>query len=318
MVAARLPRLWIGHWPTPVARLDVVSEALGAEVWVKREDGSGAWGGNKVRKLEYILADARAKGRERLVAYGAGSSSWAAATAWHGRAQGFDVVLGLGGHVPDAYSELYRDLGVKVVALPGYSLVPAAAVAARVRAGRSGVATLPAGGSGRLGDVGSVDAGAEIAVAVADGLMPRPSHIFVAAGTCGTAAGLAVGLGRGDVAAAVVAVRVTPRPLGTSKLVRRRIKRLLRTLEAASVVPTPVIGESRFFGGAYGRETPASRAAIELVMRDGLEPDPTYGAKAFAALIAAARDGARGPLLYVHTSPGPPPRRAAISKGLSR
>jgi D-cysteine desulfhydrase len=310
MIAPRLPRIAIGKWPTPVSRLNAVSDALGAEVWVKREDGSGTWGGNKVRKLEYILADARDKGRSTLVAYGAGSSSWAAATAWHGYEQGFGVVLGLGGHVPDAYSDLYRRLGTTIVSLPSYSLVPAAAVAARARAGRSGVATLPAGGSGSLGDMGSIAAGAEIATAVTNGGLPHPTHVFVAAGTGGTAAGLAVGLGAGGIACPVVAVRVTPRPLGTRGLVHRHVRSLVRALGPERIVPAPVIGSGDFFGGGYGRQTPATQAAIELAARDGLEPDPTYGAKAFAALIATARSGARGPLLYVHTSPGPPPPSA--------
>ncbi|MGH3240684.1 MAG: hypothetical protein ACRDNL_09895, partial [Spirillospora sp.] len=118
------------------------------------------------------------------------------------------------------------------------------------------------------------------------------------------------GLGR-RAGTAVVAVRVTPRPLGTSSLVRARARRLLRFLgrrgaDVAGFEPAPVTGEDGFYAPGYGVPGEAARAAIEVGAEDGLELDPTYAAKAFAALLRHARPG-RGPLLFLATSPGPLP-----------
>ena len=306
------PRLELGSWPTPVRRLDTTSRELGTEVWVKSEESSGVWGGNKVRKLEYILARLDGSAARTLVTYGAGTSSWAAAVALHAGERGYQVVLGLGGPVPADYQALYERMNTQVHSLNHYNLTPVAAVRAQVEAGLAGVARLPAGGSGLPGDVGSMNAGIEIARQVEGGLMPAPRAVFVPAGTTGTAAGIVVGARHGGLPTQIVAVRVTPRPLGTAALVRTHVARLTRSLKrgGAALRTTGSItlrGDARFFAPAYGVSNPASEAAIELAAEDGIGLDPTYAAKAFASLIAEARAGGKGPLLFVHTSPGPVP-----------
>jgi D-cysteine desulfhydrase len=306
-----LPRLSIGTWPTPVRRLDQASAELGTEVWAKVEESCGAWGGNKVRKLEYILAHAQNRGSKHLVTYGAGTSSWAAAVVLHGKAMGFEVTLGLGGDVPEHYQTLYEKRGVTVHKARSYNLTPLAAAKAVVAAGPKAL-RLAAGGSDRRGDLGSMSAGAEIADDVERGRLPWPSTIFVPAGTSGTAAGIAVGLGVNGIRVPIVAVRVTPLPLGTSTLVEYHAGLLLRFLKskgAADVgaAAAPLTGEGRYFKPGYGAPNPASTEAIEMARRDGIELDPTYAAKAFAALVGAARAGRRGPFLLHLTSPGPLP-----------
>lgn len=309
-----LPRLSIGTWPTPVQRLDQASAELGTEVWAKVEEACGAWGGNKVRKLEYILARARNKGAKRLVTYGAGTSSWAAAVVLHGSAMGFEVVLGLGGDIPGHNRSLYEDRGVRVHSASSHSLTPLAAAKAVIAAGPKAL-RLAAGGSDRRGDLGSMSAGIEIADAVERGLLPCPVAIFVPAGTSGTAAGIAVGLGLGGTRIPVVAVRVTPWPLGTSTLVEYHAGLLLRFLKSKGAADTgaasaSIEGDGRYFKPGYGAANAASTEAIEIARRDGIELDPTYAAKAFAALIGAARAGRKGPLLLHLTSPGPLPEGA--------
>jgi 1-aminocyclopropane-1-carboxylate deaminase/D-cysteine desulfhydrase-like pyridoxal-dependent ACC family enzyme len=293
--------------------MDRASETLGAEIWVKSEEACGTWGGNKVRKLEYILAKLERSSARNLVAYGAGTSSWAAAVALHAGARGYRVHLGLGGVVPDHYRELYRRTETQVHSFDSYTLTPLAAGVALAAAGLRGTARLPAGGSGLPGDVGSMNAGIEIAEQ-ARSEMPAPRAIFVPAGTSGTAAGITVGTALGGLAAEVIAVRVTPRPLGTQAVVRYHVHSLTRRLRRAGVdVPAEagalVRGEGRFFPPAYGAPTPQSTEAISFARADELELDPTYAAKAFAALIAAARAEERGPFLFLHTSPGPLPDR---------
>jgi D-cysteine desulfhydrase len=300
------PRIGIGRWPTPVTPLERVSELLASEVWAKREDECGAWGGNKVRKLEHVLHEARSKDARKLVTFGAGSSSWAAALALHGAAHGFEVTLGLGGPVPHSYRALYREAETEVVSLPRINLVPAAAAAARARAGR-GALILPGGGSGGIGDVGSARAGAEVADAIVEGELPRPIKVFVALGTCGTAAGLAAGLGLKDTSIPVTAVKVAPWPYATERLVRKRTNALVQRLQPSGIA-APVIHEAGFYAGGYGIPGAAGLEAIDIARRDGLDLDPTYAAKAFAALVAEARARPGGPFLFLHTSPGPLPQ----------
>ncbi len=299
-----LPRIEIGTWPTPVRRLDHASKVLGAEIWAKLEEECGAWGGNKVRKLEYLLPEARSDGITKLVAWGVGTSNWAAAVAWHGSQLGFRISAGLGGHLPDGHRRIYERSGTKVTILPRLELAPVAAAIARARAGRT-ARLLPVGGSGGIGDIGAVRAGSEIARAVADDDLPSPDAIFVAAGSCGTVAGLVMGLELTDSTLPVTAVKVADWPYATTGMIARRISNIRRRLGRPEIHPPRLHLEKRFLGRGYGHSTPDSRAAIALAHDDGLHLDGSYGAKAFAALCDAARAGGR--YLFVHTSPGDPP-----------
>jgi D-cysteine desulfhydrase len=334
-----LPRIELGTWPTPVRRLAAVSNELGVEVWAKLEEDCGAWGGNKVRKLEHIFEEALRSRVHTLVTWGAATSNWAAAAALHGPPAGFDVVLGLGGTIPDDYARLYGDLGTRVFRFPHLVLAPLALAVARATAGRR-VRYVPVGGSGTVGDLGSARAGAEIATAIGSGELPTPVRAFVATGSSGTAAGIAVGLGLGRAPIPVVAVKVSDWPYATMHMVTGRINSLLLRLEGLgirNVVPAPWRLDRDHLGRGYGKPTPGSRAAIDLAAKDGLVLDPTYGAKAFAALIDHARHDRTGPYLYVHTSPvrpaplpnsgrryfkrkrsNAPPRTAAAAHGETR
>jgi D-cysteine desulfhydrase len=301
-----LPRVAIGSWPTPTSRMQRVSQELGREVWIKLEEECGTWGGNKVRKLEYIMGAAQRDGVRTFVTYGAGTSNWTTALAFHAHRLGFKTVVGVAGPIPSEYDELYRRAATRVVSMPWAPLSPVANVAARVVAG-PGARSLPPGGSGP-GDAGSVHAGLEIADAIYRGEIPGPRAIFVAAGTAGTAAGLAVGLGSRGYEIPVVAVRVTALPYGTPRLIRRHVDSLAHLLGLPSGIAAPVVGDNRFVKPGYAKSNAASTEARQVAALDGFELDATYAAKAFAALIDAARAGARGPLLFLHTSPGSPPQ----------
>lgn len=302
-----VPRMPIGKWPTPIRSLERVSDALGCEVWAKLEEDCGAWGGNKVRKLEHILHAARRDRIDTLVVWGAATSNWASAAALHGSEAGFTVVAGLGGKIPREYAELYRRTGTRVVRAPRIELAPVAAAAARVIAGR-GARLLPVGGSGGIGDVGAARTGFEIGEAIATGRLPRPRRLFVPLGTCGTAAGVIVGLGLAGNDSTVVAVKVTDWPYATRAQLDRRVAALEATLERMGIAPrgrAPFVFEDRFIGPGYGAPTEEAAEATAIARRDGLELDGTYAAKAFAALAAAARASRDGPFLFLHTSPGP-------------
>lgn len=272
------------------------------EVWAKLEEECGTWGGNKVRKLEYILGRARADGIRKLVSFGAGSSNWTSALAFHGTQQGFEVeVVVSGNEVPTDYRKLYAAVHVPVRQV-GRLAFPLKVARGRLRGERDGVRHLPPGGTGREGNLGSLHAGREIAVAIAAGELPRPTKIFVATGTGGTAAGLALGAAQQGLALDVVCVRVAPLPYGTVGRARRSMR---------SIVPAATSGklerDDRFFAPGYARPNEASLEATRIASIDGLRLDETYAAKAFAALVAHARADLPGPVLFLHTSPGEPP-----------
>lgn len=297
----RRSRLQIGKWPTPVRLLPRVSEDIGAEVWIKTEEDCGAWGGNKVRKLEYILGNALDDGVTTLVSCGAGTSNWTAALAHHAHAYGLRTVVGVAGPIPTRYAQLYERTGTKVIAANNLNALPLVWMLARMRAGWNRW-VLPLGGTGP-GDIGSLNAGLEIADQIADGTLPSPAAVYVAAGTTGTSAGIAAGLALRELAIPLVAVKVAPWPYGTARRAGRHARGLL---EGSGKQPL-IASDDRFFKPGYGRPNAASQEAIEVAARDGIELDPTYAAKTFAALLAEARAGMRGPLLFIHTSPGPLP-----------
>jgi D-cysteine desulfhydrase len=289
--------------------MDAASAALRREIWVKVEEGAGAWGGNKVRKLEHLLADARSKGATRLIACGAGSSSWAAAVAFHGTTHGFEVTVGLAGTAFVDLLDFYERLGVTTMRAPRLEMLPVLVARARLT---PGALALPAGGSGGVGDLGSTRAGIELADAMTTGEMPHAARVFVATGSAGTSAGLAVGLGLGDARVPVAAVRVTPRPVGTAWLVRRRIRGLRRSIASLggprNFEAAPVEGVGNHAAPGYGRPSGAAMDAIALAAEDGLVLDVGYASKAFAALIEHAHQSGPGePLVFLHTSPGPLP-----------
>ena len=277
-----------------------VSNDVGCEVWIKLEEDCGAWGGNKVRKLEYILGFALEDNARALVSCGAGTSNWAAALAHHAHQHGLQTVVGLAGPIPPDYARLYARTRTTVIASRWPNALPLVSLAARLRAGRSS-RVIPLGGTGP-GDIGSLHVGLEVADQVAEQSLPAPTAVYVAAGTTGTAAGLAAGMTTRGLSVPVVAVKVAPWPYGSARRARRHARALLEEPRA------PLIhGDDRFFKPGYARPNASSQEAIEVAARDGIDLDPTYAAKAFAALLADARAGRTGPLLFIHTSPGPPP-----------
>jgi D-cysteine desulfhydrase len=155
---------------------------------------------------------------------------------------------------------------------------------------------IPAGGSSPRGVLGQVNAGIEIAEQVSAHALPPPDRIVVPLGTGGTVAGLALGLAIAETPIPIVAVRVVPRVVANYAHVRRLIARTARLIERLTsvAIPRPAPRHIQivhdYFGGAYGRVTPAGAEVARLCEREtGIGIDPTYGAKALAAAVALAR-----------------------------
>jgi len=301
----RLPWCSLGLWPTPVMRLPALSRRVGRELWVKRDDLSGAsYGGNKVRKLEHLLGQARAGSRSVVTVGGVGSSH-VVATGLYGRQLGLDVSAVV---VPQpvttavrANAELARRLGVRLIPCPARALAPLYLARA---AARSDTFLIGPGGSSPLGTLGYVSAALELAQQIADNELPAPETIYVALGSGGTMAGLVLGCALAGLEARIIGVRVVEQVICNAYLVRLLIMRtgaLLRRLGVQVPRGRPRFEvEHRQFGGRYGRSTTAAERAVELARDDELTLETTYTGKALAALLAHVPMG-RGPTLFWNT-----------------
>lgn len=310
--AGRLPWVSLGTTATPVQRLEL-GGAAGTETWVKRDDLTAVpYGGNKVRKLEFLLAEARRQGATRVITIGAAGSHHALATTIYCHRMGIPVSLVLFPEpvTPEVVTTLCIEqaLGAELRFTRRMETVPLAIVAARAAHRGERPVVIPPGGSSPTGALGYVDAALEIAEQVEAGLCPSPRAVYVAGGTLGTAVGLAVGLALAGLGATVKAVRVTGSIVANERVLRKLVRRTLELLAGAGV-PTPAEGEvcrrvellHDYLGAGYAAETEEGRVATRTFAAAGLQLEKTYTAKAAAAFLAAARAGEPGPLLYVHT-----------------
>jgi D-cysteine desulfhydrase len=314
----RLPWVPLGRFPTPI---DEITLPTAGRVLVKRDDSCAeGYAGNKVRKLEFLLAAARAAGATRLITAGALGSHHALATAYHGRRLGFDVSLVL---FPQPLTDHVRQIvlldhaaGAELRWARRMEAVPYALWRARLahRAERAWI--IAPGGSCEIGTLGYVSAGLELAEQLRAGACVRPSRIHVAAGTLGTAAGMAIGLAWAGLELPIVASRITSRLVTNQRALDSLIRGTTRVLRRAGAGPPDPSAATRLIelrhdqlGPGYGMATPQALAAQEQLAQCGLRLDVTYTAKAAAGLLAAAGDDRTGapPLLW-HTLSAIEPR----------
>jgi D-cysteine desulfhydrase len=322
-LASYLPKLWqklpplnLTRLPTPVERLRGLGVKLGREdLWIKRDDLTSAlYGGNKPRKLEFLLGQARRQGRNWLITMGGFGSNHLLATVLHGRSLG----LGTTGVIfPQPISaHVLRNLaacraaGAELVPIASKYLLPLAVARTltetALRRGRRPY-LIAGGGSSPLGVLGYINAALELAEQVASGVLPRPREIFLPWGTGGTVVGLWLGLRLAGLKCRVRAVRVIDPLLANRprlELLARAVRRLMGSAGDNLKLSTDagLIIEGAYLGGGYGVATEASRRAIEtFAAEEKLQLENTYTGKAAAAFLEAARRGEKGPLLYWHT-----------------
>jgi D-cysteine desulfhydrase len=308
-------RLALGCWPTPVRELDVGADR---PLWCKDEGRSAPrYGGNKIRKLEWVLPRVPTGGS--LITAGAVGSNHVLAAALHGGRRRLKVDAVLVGQ-PDTPAAR-RNAGVSGALLhrvwPARS--DAAAVLALGRAVRAAwredgrrPAVVWIGGSTPHGVLGWVEGGLELATQVAAGELPAPRRIYVPAGSGGIAAGLLVGLRAAGLDAEVHAVRVADRTwanrravLTLARLVTRRLRRAGARIP--DVEPRMLVLDQGWFGARYGQPTRAGERASELARAAGVPIDPTYSAKTLAAALAAVHDQeVGGPVLWIDTANAQP------------
>lgn len=319
-VTGTLPFLRLGTAPTPVRRYDLGTTA---ELWCKDESGygDGGWGGNKVRKLEWLLPEARRRGARTILTVGGTGTNWGLATALYGRAHGIDTALALVDQPVDDHvrAQLRRleNSGATLHFTHSKLRTMLAAPWLYLRHLRGGTRPyfLPAGGSSPIGALGYVEAAYELAAQIAAGELPEPTHIVTAVGSGGTAAGLALGLRLAGLRTRVVGVVVNDTlPLDAAHIVRlaERAEALLRSrgahLAPTGLRPEDVTMTTEWLGPGYGHATPAARDAEERAATVGLRLETVYTAKALAALLELDATNAfgAGPVLFLDTY-GPRP-----------
>ena len=296
-------RVSLGVFPTPIQRLDNISALLGVNVYIKRDDLTGlGLGGNKVRKLEFLLADARRQGAEVVFTTGGAQSNHAMLTAAAAARLGMRAILILKKRGVTAClgnQLLERLMGTQVIFMDTDDYADIYAEMDRLGA-KLGVPCykIPCGGSNALGTLGYVECAREIA-----GQGPRFDHIVCAEGSGGTLAGLALGAKLFLPGTRVYGMMVDTDPFDE---ITPRLMRGAAELMQADVNIGPGDFELRdMCGPGYAIASEAGNAAVSMMAeREGIFLDPVYTGKAFAGLVAMAREGRFAPhdnVLFVHT-----------------
>ena len=315
-----LPRFSLGFLPTPLTLLRrMTAHCGGPQIWVKRDDCTGlATGGNKTRKLEFLLGQARAQGCDTLISQGALQSTHARQVAAAGAVAGMQVHLLLCDAVPGrgadytrvGNTQLCRLLGAQLHFLAGDadSNAASAALAAQLRSKGRKPYEIGLGGSSGVGALGYAAAFEEMAQQMQALGEPMDAIVF-ASGSGGTQAGLMLGAQLAGWTGAVHGVSVGP----TREVLTARVAQALAEGAALLGLPEPQDSaalkasvDTGFTGPHYGVPDAQTLAALELAARsEGLVLDPVYSAKGFAGLLQAcsaggALHGLRN-VVFVHT-----------------
>jgi L-cysteate sulfo-lyase len=317
--AARMP---LGFLPTPLVPLERLSAQLGGpRIWLKRDDCTGlATGGNKTRKLEYLLADARREGADVIVTIGATQSNHARQTAAACAAAGLPCHLLLARKVPwpNPHYErsgnllLDRVLGAHVHLLAPDAVMPHRQALLRDLEAQGAIPYLiPVGGSNAIGALGYARCAMEL-LEQSEALGFRLTDIVHASSSAGTQAGLLAGF------AGLLADDARPRPRvhginvsePNAQALVDEVRRIAHAVIerhglAVSLADDEIRVDQRYLGPGYGLPDPATLEAIRLLARsEGVLLDPVYSGKAFAALVDRIRRGEFGgvaDIVFVHT-----------------
>ena len=317
MLLSRFPRVSLAHLPTPLEFLPRLSKHLGGpDIYVKRDDCTGlGTGGNKTRKLEFLVADAIGKGADVIITQGAVQSNHARQTAAAACKVGMGCELVFEKRVADAddaYNNsgnvlLDRLYGANIREVEKGSDMNAAmeAVAEELRKQGKTPYVIPGGGSNPIGALGYIDCALEfIGQANRQGIVV--DHVVHATGSAGTQAGLLVGLKASNSGIPLLGIGVN----APKDVQEERVWQLAR--ETAEFVGAPgsvaredVIANCDYVGDGYGIPTDAMNDAVLLLARlEGLLFDPVYSGKGLAGMIDLVSNGhfadARS-ILFVHT-----------------
>ncbi len=310
-IARQLKKQSLATLPTPVSS----HEIDGRTVFVKHDSATNAlYGGNKIRKLEYLFARALERGAEQVVTFGAAGSNHALATAMHAKKLGLACTCFLANQkpTPNVPRTLLKhlEIGTRIVRYGG-GTDTLALYREHIQGHKAWV--IPLGGTCWYAAAGFVNAGLELAGQIANGELETPSRIYIANGTMGSVAGLSIGLALADLPIDIHAVRVATNMFAKPDVLERLIRKtayLLHRLDPAFPVEvanqTRIVWRDEFYAGGYAAVDDTTRDAVDFAGEHlDLSLDTTYTGKAMAALVADAFDA---PVLFWNTYSAAPIR----------
>ena len=310
ILASRFPRLQqslpflpLTSLPTPLESAPDLAGLIGLEkLWIKRDDLSAViYGGNKVRKLEYLIADALQAGGDAVITFGGIGSNHALATSIFAHRQGLTCYAVLIDQpvTPNIGATLRYHARIGTVLIHADSFKNSEKAAEEAMANHPGgpdrVCYIPWGGSSWLGSVGFINAALELAEQL--GPDDVPDRIYLACGSIGTTVGLALGLRLANLATEIVAVRVLPAAENDDRFIylfeemNRELHDRDPTFPIFDDAMASVKIRREFLGPGYAEPTAESLEAVELIKAtEGLTLENTYTGKAVAALVHDARE----------------------------
>ena len=317
MLLSRFPRVSLAHLPTPLEHLPRLSKHLGGpEIYVKRDDCTGlGTGGNKTRKLEFLMADALQKKADVVITQGAVQSNHARQTAAAACKLGMQCELIFEKRVADAADAYLNSGNVLLDRMFGANIRDVAkgtdmnaamgTLAAELRTAGKTPYIIPGGGSNPIGALGYVDCALEfLSQANRDGIVL--DHVVHATGSAGTQAGLAVGLKASHANIPLLGIGVN----AAKEAQEEKVYKL--AVETASYVGAPdivsredIVANCDYVGPGYGMPTKSMNEAVMLLARlEGLLFDPVYSGKGLAGMIDLIEKGffaSAQSIVFVHT-----------------
>lgn len=310
-LADTIPYLNLATLPTPVTKLNEVSKTIGHhQLFFKNDAETGKiFGGNKLRKLCFLLAWAKLHKAELILTCGGAGSNHTTATIGCAREVGIPCEVFLSEQRPTSYARrnllLSTLYGGKLSVYPTFNDRQQAILDRAATCGKK-VFYIPGGGSTARGSLGFVNAAFELAEQVRAGQLPEPDYLFVGAGSNGTAAGLGLGLCLAGLKTQIVAITTTsmsPADFLTDCKALYSDMLTLLDIEAPEVIRYPVYSDL-YFGETYADLTPKTAAALNtLYQAEKIKLDGTYAGKAFAGFLdfAAAKENRDKVLLFWNT-----------------
>ncbi len=314
---ARFPRVTLGHLPTPIEPMDRLSEMLGGpRFWVKRDDCTGlSSGGNKTRKLEYLMADAQALGADTIITQGATQSNHARQTAAASARLGMKCHILLEDRTGSNDTDYILNGNVLLDRLHGATVSKRAGgadmnaemetLAKRLRATGKTPYIIPGGGSNPVGALGYVNCARELVEQVA-GLGLEIDALVHATGSSGTQAGLVAGLAAIESDIHLLGIGVRAPQDRQEAMVHDLACRTMAHLELETDIPrSSVRANCNYVGPGYGLPTAGMVAAVRLLAEtEGLLFDPVYSGKGLDGLIDLTRKGyfdGMSNVVFLHT-----------------
>jgi len=295
-LAKQLDKLVFAELPTPVGERVVPLAGSERRVSVKYDNlTSSFYGGNKLRKLEYLLRRALARNADRVATFGTAASNHVLATTLYAKQLDLPCTCLISHQVRTACAaktlRLLLANGAEIVRYGGSYRSRVETMRRHVQGRNSWL--IPMGGSSWLGTVGYVNAGLELATQIAALEIPAPDRVYIATGTMGSAAGLALGLALAGQTIEVQAVRVSPASIMNRQRLDHLIAKTAMMLNRidASIPPdlatrTRIEVRQEFFGEGYAVSNEATDVAVEFASEQlELRLEPTYTGKAMAALL---------------------------------